>query len=345
MRIIFILIISIIFSISIANGQDVQFSQFYAAPLYLNPAFTGTTYQSRATLNYRNQWPASGKPFITYAGSFDHYIAKYNSGVGLMVMQNKAGNSRLQSTEISGLYSYHISLSETWNFIPAIQATFVQRSIDYSKVTFPDQYDNTGLVGSTTEDLNLAKKNYMDFSAGGLLFSEIFWFGTSYHHLNRPDQSFTNSSQSRLPGEFNAHAGARIPFASRAKGRRSSIHYKEKALMPSVLYKAQGKFDQLDLGLNVLYEPLIFGVWYRGLPIKHYSEGYSNAESIIGSVGVNFNGITIGYSYDFVISRLNNATTAGAHELSLSYQFGNEQVKKKKVRYKKIPCPGFYKKF
>lgn len=343
MRLFFLILAGFLCSVS-AFGQDPQFSQFYAAPLYLNPAFTGTSYNSRLVLNYRNQWPAAGKPFISYAGSFDHYFAKYNSGAGLMVMSNKQGASRLKSTEVSGFYSYHIQLNDEWTFIPALQATFVQRNIDYSGVIFPDQYDNSGLLGGTQENLNYNNKTYMDFSTGGLVFSEKVWFGASYHHLNRPRQSFSGIENNRLPGEINLHAGARIPLTS-MRGKSSMRRYPERSLIPSILYKSQGKFDQLDLGVNLVLEPLMVGVWYRGLPLKRYKPGFSNVESVIGMVGVNVNNFIFGYSYDFVISQL-NMRSAGAHELSLIYTFGEQEEKmRKKVRYKRLPCPGFYRKF
>ena len=53
------------------NGQDPQFSQFYAAPLYLNPAFAGSTNQGRAGTNYRNQWPAVDANYTTLSAFAD----------------------------------------------------------------------------------------------------------------------------------------------------------------------------------------------------------------------------------------------------------------------------------
>jgi len=325
-------------------GQDVQFSQFYNAPLYLNPALTGTSHSSRAIINYRNQWPIAGKPFVTYAASFDHFFSRYSSGVGIMAMQSKEGTSKLKSTEISGFYSYHIGLNETWTLIPGLQATFVQQNIDYSKVIFPDQYDNNGFLGNTSEPLNYSRRHYVDFSSGGILYSEVFWFGFAYHHINRPRQSFVyDGTNNRLPSELNFHAGAKIPVASSARGRSTRIKYKEKAVIPSILYKTQGKFDQLDLGFNVLVEPVQFGIWYRGLPIKRYEQGLTNAEAVIGLIGVAFNGFSFCYSYDFVVSRLNRRT-GGAHEISLIYLFGEDDSKgKKKPKYKRLPCPSFYR--
>ena len=57
-----------------AQAQDPEFSQFYAAPLYLNPAFAGSARCPRIGLNYRNQWPALNKTYITSAVSYDQHI-------------------------------------------------------------------------------------------------------------------------------------------------------------------------------------------------------------------------------------------------------------------------------
>jgi type IX secretion system PorP/SprF family membrane protein len=325
----------------VTQAQDAQLSQFYAAPLYLNPAFTGTIQNTRVTFNYRNQWPNAGKPYVTSAASIDHFIAKYRSGVGLMVMQNKAGASKYRSTEVSLTYSYHLDVSEGWRFIPALQATVATRDLNFYSLTFPDQYDNSGLTGAgTSEPSTDNKQTYMDFSAGGLMYSDMFWFGAAYHHLNHPNQARA-PIMSRLPGEVNLHGGARIPL-SNTRGRTSRKDYKEVALIPAVIYKAQGKFDQLDAGLYLLVEPIMFGVWYRGLPVKKYAKGYNNAESVVAMVGYNYKGLAVGYSYDIVVSSLSLKSSAGAHEISINYLFGKE-AKQPKKRGRRLPCPGFYR--
>jgi type IX secretion system PorP/SprF family membrane protein len=323
--------------------QDAQFSQFYAAPLYINPAFTGTVENTRATAVYRNQWPTAGsQSYVSSLASIDHYFSKYNSGVGFMVMQNQAGSANLRSTEASLFYSYHIYLNEKWKFIPAIQASMVNRNINFYELTFPDQFTNTGYTGApSNEPGNYGNKLYADFSTGGLLHSDVLWFGVSYHHLNHPNQSFTGTV-TPLPGELNIQGGAKIPLDNKALGRSTQNHYKSKALMPSFLYKQQGNFSQLDAGMYLLYEPLIFGVYYRGLPFKHYAPQYPNVESVILMMGFNYQNFTFGYSYDFIISKL-TAASGGANEVTLTYLFGKEQYpQRSKYKNNTVRCPAFY---
>ncbi|WP_417266065.1 type IX secretion system membrane protein PorP/SprF, partial [Brumimicrobium sp.] len=66
-----LLLLSIVLTISglssKAYAQDPQFSQFYANPIYLNPAFAGSHGCPRFAVNYRNQWPALSGTFVTYS--------------------------------------------------------------------------------------------------------------------------------------------------------------------------------------------------------------------------------------------------------------------------------------
>src|SRR5215211_467009 len=79
------------------TAQDPQFSQFYAAPLYLNPALAGSTGQARAGINFRNQWPAIDANFTTLSAYFDYFIEDYRSAVGLIVTRDKEGLAGLRS--------------------------------------------------------------------------------------------------------------------------------------------------------------------------------------------------------------------------------------------------------
>ncbi|MDP4905353.1 MAG: type IX secretion system membrane protein PorP/SprF, partial [Algoriphagus sp.] len=54
-------------------AQDVQYSQYYANPIYLNPALVGSTGMTRVGVNFRNQWPALDQTFVAYSAYIDHF--------------------------------------------------------------------------------------------------------------------------------------------------------------------------------------------------------------------------------------------------------------------------------
>src|ERR1700760_219933 len=96
----------IIFLLPDAKAQDPAFSQYYSAPLYLNPAFTGTTQDHRFIANYRNQWPNLARGYETFAFSYDVSLNQYNSGVGFLAVVDKAGSAGMRSSQFNFLYSY-----------------------------------------------------------------------------------------------------------------------------------------------------------------------------------------------------------------------------------------------
>ncbi|MFN3402528.1 MAG: type IX secretion system membrane protein PorP/SprF [Cytophagaceae bacterium] len=325
----------------IGFAQDPQLSQYYNSPLYLNPAFAGTAENSRLIFNYRNQWPGVNS-FTTYAASFDHDIQPYRSGVGLLIKRDQQGTSPLVSTDVSLLYSYMLEVNENWTFRPGIQASFVTRNTDFYNYTFGDQLTSGGHTGSGTgESFGNQRIFYPSFAAGGLLYNNNFWIGISAHHLNRPNQSFSDNVN-QLPIKSSVHTGYRISLDPAGFTKQSSGT--EKSITPTLMYKNQGRFDQLDLGAYLTLEPVMFGLWYRGLPLKRYSAGIQNNESLILMAGLAYEGFTFAYSFDLPLSKLNVGRSAGAHEIAIIYEWSIPYNPKLLKRGRPLPCPKFYKK-
>ena len=326
-----------------AMAQDPQFTQFYAAPLYLNPAFAGSALAPRVTVNYRNQWPAITN-YVTSVASVDHYMPSLNSGVGLMVLNDNQGQGQIRSTEISGLYAYQFGITENSTVRLGVQASYVNRNINYFGLTFGDQITSQGFTGTPSRDPILIggqpKNSYVDFSTGGLYYSDWFWIGASAHHINRPSQGFFVGDQTRLPIKGSVHGGLRIPLAG-FTGLGDELE-REVSISPAFLYKFQGKYDQVDLGAYLTYSPLTLGVWYRGLPIKKYQQNINNNDALALLVGYRQDKFSIGYSYDATVSSLGMAS-GGAHEISLSYIFDPLEGKTKRSRKKsrQLSCPKF----
>jgi len=81
-----IAILSILVNLSLLiSAQDPHFSQFFASPLTLNPAFTGKFDGTvRAAGNYRNQWPAFNDVYTTFTASVDFLVLKVKPAAGYL---------------------------------------------------------------------------------------------------------------------------------------------------------------------------------------------------------------------------------------------------------------------
>ena len=80
------IILVYLIDLQVLLAQDPIFSQFYSAPLQINPAFAGLSENPRLGLIYRNQWPfvdQSFKTYVTYNLAYDQYFSKLKSGFGL----------------------------------------------------------------------------------------------------------------------------------------------------------------------------------------------------------------------------------------------------------------------
>lgn len=326
------LLAGLFLALGVARAQDPQLSQFYAAPQYLNPAFTGNTHQDRIALNYRKQWPGVGPGYETYALAYDHRFAGANSGIGGMVMHDQSGSMGLYFTSMAMSYSYEARINRKHAFRGGLRMGYTLRGTAPDGYLFADQVirDN---APRTIESGMVQSIGYFDFAVGGLYYNEKFWAGFSTNHLNTPQQSLFMEGDAELPMRTSVHLGYRFPLDKRPIGKS---HTK---MTFATHYKTQGKWDQLDLGGYVDHERISLGLWYRGLPgMKAYQPGYGNSEAVILMAGFETESqLRFTYSYDITVSKL-TMRSGGAHEISLIYEWPK---KSKGRKYKTVPCPKF----
>jgi len=322
-----------------AVAQDPQFSQYYQAPLYLNPGFTGVTPQQRVAMNYRIQWPSLPKAFTTYAASYDIFVEELRSGFGLMLTTDQMGSAGWRTTTAGLLYSYKVKITDKVVFSPGLYFGYGTNGIDRSKVRLGKDLDVEYDVPGSSLDPDVARignTSYFDFGSGFLIYSRQLWFGASFTHMNQPSISVLNES-SRLPMKTAIHAGARIDLSGGPRnGGRVSY------LTPSFIYRMQGKsFSQLDLVVNYHIDPVSVGLWYRGKPFEKTVVNSIAQDALILTLGLYFKQLSVGYSYDFTISEMETAS-GGAHEISLVWEFSSKPSNRSsKKKYKLIPCPTF----
>lgn len=329
----------------IANAQaqtDPQFSQFYNVPLYHNPASVGTA-GTRFALTSRAQWAEVESGMNTTLVALDHSFDKSGSNVGGFILRDQQGKVGVMTYHVALQYGYAIKLSKTWRLRAAMELGVVNKRLE-NNLKFVDQFDNSGLIAPTSSE-NLISESifYPSIGTGLLLHNDTFWAGAAINHLNRPEQSFfaQNQLNTRVATRTTIYAGARIPL----------FHDINSSLSPTFLYKQQGSFKQMDLGVYTRF-PISYafkykhkaassvqgmaGLVYRGWVFEKYEHELPNNDAIIVMAGLGFNNWGISYSFDAGINgrdvRLNNA-----HEISLVYTW----KKSKKRRKTFFPCPSF----
>lgn len=318
--------------LGVSHGQDAQFSQFYANPLFLNPALAGSTECGRVSLNYRNQWPSLANAYITYSASYDQYIPGITSGIGVLAMSDRQGDGALTRNSVIVYYSYKLKVSEPILISFGVQGGYYQENLDWNKLIFADQIDpTTGNISETSIEKPPTSNSVavIDFAAGAIMSYYDNWFvGVSVAHLTQPEISFYDNTNSVLPMKFTLHGGVNINLTQGMLGDDNS---EDLMLSPQLLYMQQEGFRQLNFGLYVSKQPLVLGVWYRS--------NFSNPDAIVGLIGLRFNNIRFGYSYDFTISNI-GGSSGGAHEISFAWDFCLYK-QEKRMRIRAIGSPSF----
>jgi len=322
---ILIAVAACIFMSNEVSAQDPAFSQFYANPLYLNPAFAGATPKGcpRANLNYRDQWPGIGRTYVTTSASWDQHINAIGGGLGVMVAQDRSGAGSLNTTHASLLYSYHLEVNRKFAVKAGFEASYRSISLDWSKLTFGDMIDpRDGFVYNTQEDIanNATTRSFPDFSAGLVGYSENLFFGFAAHHLTSPNQGFIGESE--LPTKITAHIGGNIPLSKYSNNVTT--------ISPNFLYQKQQDFQQFNYGIYVNRGPIVGGLWAR--------HSLKNIDSFILMLGLIQDSFKFGYSYDITLSNLKNSNTLGAHELSFTLFM---PCRSRSKSFNTISCPQF----
>lgn len=310
-------------------AQDPQLSQFYAAPLYTNPALAGASGKIRFATSARSQYAAMPNNYKTAVASIDAFVPRFKSGLGLLAMYDVAGDGFLNTVSISGVYSYGIQINREWRLHLGLQGEIRQRNYDFNKFTFEDQLDPVrGKIYPVSNEVKgLETVSFMNFGAGALIYNEIFYAGVASHNLLQPNQSFyyrdADSGALLLPRRYTAHAGLNIYLTHvRNEQNRTSIS-------PNILFMNQRSFYQINAGLYFKKQALTIGAWFR--------QTSRNADALIFLLGLRFPGFKVGYSYDLTVSNA-RTVTGGSHEVSLVVEI-SPRMRSGYRRNMKLVCP------
>lgn len=333
----------------VSNAQDVHFTQYFKSPLTLNPAQTGLIDGDwRASANFRTQWyNLTPNPYITGTVAYDMPLLRGKLpdgdalGIGVLGLFDKAGSGGLQNTTLGISLAYHkafgMNKQHTVSF--GVQGYLVQKSIDFSKLTFGDQYDPSMpdyLRPVSNENFSTTDLTYPDFNVGLLYSGKVsenatLYGGFSMYHLTRPEESFLNSSSEAvdlkinhrfagfLGGSFDVNENITTYVSTTYVQQGSAWEYLIGGAVGFVLNPGHSR----DVGNTTLY----LGGWYR------FEDAFAPY------IGLEWTNMSIGFSFDVTTSSLATAVkNQGAYEVSLVY---NGFINKVMNRSYNFACPKF----
>lgn len=322
-------------------AQDIHFSQFFNSPLTTNPANTGfiPDVDYRIGAHFRNQWSSIlAAPYKTLSIFGDAQLFRDRMengwlGVGGVIISDQAGSGTLRSNKIYGSLAYHQMLGASSLISAGFNLGWVNKRVDLTKLTFPDQFNGTffdpSINSSAYSTITNTSVSYFDMQVGlnyAYFPNDDLYIngGYSIHHVNRPRETFFSEST-----DSSKISMRHIGFLNALYKANDRV-----ILNPNAYFTTQAKALNFMLGMTANYnlsgngdKQLIAGLYYR------------NGDALISMVGFEIKKLRFTFSYDATTSALKNFNNMqGAQEFNLIKQgFYNEA----NGSTRQVVCPRF----
>lgn len=303
------------------KAQDPHLSQYYGAPLYLNPAMNGLFNGSfRVTGQYRSQWRSITVPYVTTGLSYDMKFGKASAGINIINNRQGWGDFNILNSLLNGAYDITLDSSKFHHISSGLQLGLIHKSIDWFKLYFDNQYvrgtgGNIDKDAPSGESFTNSSTLVPDVNMGILYYyvnlkSVLNPFaGFSLFHLTQPNETFF-SSTTILYRRYVVHGGVKININELWQ------------LTPMINFMQQGNFHDISFNFITHYylkesnSILIFGPTYRvtmgnrdalvvntGLKKGKfiYRLSYDVNTSILGALSKGQGGVEFGIQYIGVI--------------------------------------------
>ena len=321
-------------------SQDPHLSQFYMAPVYLNPAMTGAFDGNyRVSGLFRSQWGSALQKeavpmYRTYTFSAEFRTNKGFGqgdafGFGVSFLGDQAGDAKFGYNVAGVSVAYHKALDQHYkNYLVAgFSSQLYQQTLDYSNLQFGNQWDGSGYNSLVSEQQPDTKLRYWDVNAGllwhitnvGKTRRTNAYIGVSAFHLNAPVVSVFGNQDVRLNRKYVVHGGISLPLIGRFD------------IQPKFIVMVQGQSVETIWASDVRIllgnesketSNLHFGAMFRmvGGDPTETSAKKLNPESVIFTAGTDWKGLNVSLAYDVTVSKLINATNdKGGFEVGLHY--------------------------
>ncbi|MGB1039489.1 MAG: PorP/SprF family type IX secretion system membrane protein [Flavobacteriales bacterium] len=310
-------------------GQGIHFSQWYEAPLLLNPANAGSYFGDyRASLNYRNQWATVGNSYKTIFASYDMPVFKNDddiktTGAGISFYNDKAGKTKFGRTEATVSVSQSVSASKSLDLSVGLGFTYGQISANYDNLKWDNQYDGTKYDASLPNGENVlnTSSSYFDVNAGFL--ARFFGNNKNETSLGISVLNATQTWKATL-ASANGLDQRKMRFIAHAKSEILVIENRKDFIVPTLFYSSQGGSNVLGVGgtyrLNLGLQSSYTG--YYTSSYLEFGAIYRLQDAVVAIVKFDWEQkLQLGASYDINISKLRVASAyQGGFEISLMWK-------------------------
>ena len=302
------LLVAVMMLLANSYGQDPSFSQFFSSPLNINPALTGNINGDwRLISNFRDQWIGPASPYATGSISYDRKIENkiydvreknvFSAGGMLMFDYAMAGVQKSAYASVNVGYRVLVLDNDNKHHLGVgFGLIYGRRFVDFSRIDFEEQFVGTGFdTNLPTGEAALSDMKPYFSSSAGVTYSirnenSNMDIGVAAFHLNKPKQTFLEDENQHIPMRKVAHANFETRVNDRVLFNSNAIYQFQREANYFSVGGALGYF--VDEAQTVLFNA---GVWYW------------SKNAIVPYLGLAYNDLQIGLSYDWTISKLRQA--------------------------------------
>ena len=289
-----LLLVSVVIFSSAFAQQDPQFSQIMFNQMAINPGYAGSSDMINMNTIHRIQWVGFDGAPSTTAFNINAPIAPFGfkSGVGMNIINDNIGFNKDIGVNLS--YAARFKAGKGMLGV-GLSGGVINNTID------PKWNSLDGITSDVA--IPAAKQNSVNLDLGFGLFynTESMYFGLSATHLNG-----TKMNKAVSP----AHYSRQYYLTG---GYYLKLPNPSWQFNPSVYVVSDLFLSQISFSANVKYNKKFWG----GVSYRMGRLG----EAITGMLGFElFNGIKIGYAYEFSMREISNYND-GSHEFMLGYSF------------------------
>jgi type IX secretion system PorP/SprF family membrane protein len=303
-------------------AQDIHFSQFYNAPLTLNPALTGISKGDiRLTSLYRSQWNAANSPYKTFDVAvekkfYDITHDKWWFSAGMELFSDRAGDGNLSNNHVALTGSFTRMLDRYSFLSVGVSLGLGQRGFDLGNLTFDNYWNGTTIDPNLPSNENFNDTNiwYPDLGTG--LNWRKQWrksrtkvdVGAGLFHVNKPSQGFYKNDKSKLPVRASYYI---MPV----------VQLNQKGDLVGA-FTAQNQSEYFEALGNIGYRYYVSTQRSKEIAVQ-LGFGYrfnSRGDAFMPAVEVQYHDLMVGFSWDLNVSKFSEATNhRGGPEIAIRY--------------------------